>query len=109
MMTVSELADALGRKQIAEAVGVNASAVSNALARGGFPATWYESMSKLAKLRGIECPLCLFIMAGRPGWLSNRVRDEVIRLRKEGVKIKQIVDQLGISQSAIGKIMKDAR
>lgn len=62
MMTVSELADRIGRKNIAEAAGVGLTAVSNAVVRGSFPATWFIVVSDLAAKVGAECPPCLFKM-----------------------------------------------
>ena len=62
MMTSHELADALGRKNIADAVGVGATAVSNAVVRGSFPASWYLAMAGLAAKAGTECPPALFGM-----------------------------------------------
>lgn len=65
MMTVSELADRIGRKQIASAAGVGLTAVSNAVVRGSFPATWFIVVSDLARVAGIDCPPHLFNMVAR--------------------------------------------
>lgn len=65
-MTASELADALGRKNIAGAVHFGPTAVSNAVVRGWFPATWFMVMSDLAKKAGSECPPELFKMLPLP-------------------------------------------
>ena len=62
MITASELADALGRKNIAEAVNFGPTAVSNAVVRGWFPATWFMVMSDLSRKAGSECPPELFKM-----------------------------------------------
>ena len=67
MMTVSELADRIGRKNIAEAAGVGLTAVSNAVVRGSFPATWFIVVSDLAAKVGAECPPCLFNMIAPHG------------------------------------------
>ena len=61
-MKSHDLADALGRKNIADAVGVGPSAVSNAVVRGSFPASWYLAMAGLAAKAGAECPPALFGM-----------------------------------------------
>ena len=62
MMTASELADALGRKNIAAAAGVGMTAVSNAVVRGAFPAAWFIVVSNLARQQGADCPHELFNM-----------------------------------------------
>lgn len=62
MITASELADALGRKNIAEAVGVGPTAVSNAVVRESFPPAWYIAVSSLAVPLGVPCPPELFNM-----------------------------------------------
>lgn len=60
MVTTLTLADALGRRKIAEAVGVGATAVSNAVVRGRFPASWFLIIKRLADEAGQECPPALF-------------------------------------------------
>ena len=62
MMKAKTLADALGRKNIAEAVAVTATAVSNAVVRGWFPPSWYVSCKALADEQGKACPPDLFKM-----------------------------------------------
>ena len=62
MITASELADALGRKNIAEAAKVGATAVSNAVVRGWFPPSWFIAVSTLAMRMGKPCPPELFNM-----------------------------------------------
>lgn len=62
MMTASELADAIGRKNIADAAKVGPTAVSNAVVRGWFPATWFIVVSNLAEQAGVDCPPTLFKM-----------------------------------------------
>lgn len=61
-MTASDLADALGRKIIADALGVLPTAVSNAVVRGWFPSSWFLAVKSLAESRGVECPPELFKM-----------------------------------------------
>lgn len=62
MTKTCDFADAVGRSNIAAAVGVNLKAVSNAVVRGAFPASWYVSCGRLAVQQGIECPPELFNM-----------------------------------------------
>ena len=62
MTTASQLADALGRKTIADALDVGLTAVSNAVVRGWFPSSWFLVMESLAKEAGIPCPPELFKM-----------------------------------------------
>lgn len=59
-----EFADAIGRKKMAEALSVLPTAVSNAVGRPTFPATWLNTCKALADSAGIECPPKLF--AQRP-------------------------------------------
>lgn len=58
--TALELADALGRKEMAEALDVGASAVSNHVVMGVFPPSWYLVCNSLAAVKGVNCPLGLF-------------------------------------------------
>ena len=60
MMTISEFARALGRKEMAEALGVGATAISNAVVAEAFPASWFDTLEALAKAKGVECPRALF-------------------------------------------------
>lgn len=60
MNTVSEICDALGRREIAAAVGVKPTAVSNAVFQGRFPAKWFIVVSEMCNLADIECPAELF-------------------------------------------------
>ena len=53
MKNASDLADAIGRKTIAEALGVGGTAVSNAVVRGSFPPSWYLVIKDLAE--GAKC------------------------------------------------------
>jgi hypothetical protein len=51
--TALEVADRIGRRQIAAAVGVGTTAVSNAVARDmRFPSSWYLILSRLATEAG---------------------------------------------------------
>jgi len=62
MTQASQLADALGRKAIADAAGVGLTAVSNAVVRGWFPSSWFLVCKALADGAGVECPPHLFKM-----------------------------------------------
>jgi hypothetical protein len=63
MMTPHQtFADAVGRASIAEAAGVGLTAVSNAVVRERFPASWFLISQRLAEAKGIECPPELFGM-----------------------------------------------
>lgn len=59
------LADTLGRRRIAEAVGVGVTAVSNAVVRGQFPASWYFIIRDLCSEHDVECPRDAFGMKAR--------------------------------------------
>lgn len=68
MENAKQLADALGRAEIAQRLGVGATAVSNAVVRGAFPSSWYAVIRAMAKARGIDCPMkCFAWRAARPG------------------------------------------
>ncbi|PVZ45158.1 hypothetical protein DD556_17935 [Phaeobacter sp. JL2872] len=62
MMNVTQIADAIGRKEIADTVSVRPTAVSNAIARGAFPASWYLSIKVLCEARGLKCETAWFAM-----------------------------------------------
>lgn len=56
MTSPKQIADSLGRKSIAAAVGVRETAVSNAVVRGQFPPAWFVAVSGLAAAKDVECP-----------------------------------------------------
>jgi len=58
--TVSDLCDALGRKEIAARLEVGAAAVSNASSDGLFPAGWYAVIREMCQESGLNCPDTLF-------------------------------------------------
>lgn len=62
MVTASELADAIGRKRMADTLGVGVTAVSNAVVRGWFPSSWFLAVKNMAEAEGQECPPSLFKM-----------------------------------------------
>jgi hypothetical protein len=62
MTTASELADAIGRKRMADTLEVGVTAISNAVVRGWFPSSWFLVVQALAAEAGVECPPALFKM-----------------------------------------------
>lgn len=60
--TASDFADAVGRKRLADALQVGATAVSNAVVRGWFPSSWFLVAKQLAESAGVECQPQLFGM-----------------------------------------------
>lgn len=62
MTTTHDIADALGRKEMADALGVLPTAVSNAVVRGWFPSSWFLAVKYLADNKGQSCPPELFKM-----------------------------------------------
>lgn len=60
MNTVEAICDVLGRVPVALRVGVNKTAVSNAVTQGKFPSKWYLVLSEMCREAGIECPTELF-------------------------------------------------
>lgn len=60
----TEFADAIGRKAIADAVGVGVTAVSNAVVREAFPSSWFLACQKLASLKKVPFPAALFQQRG---------------------------------------------
>lgn len=50
-------ANSLGRLTMMSALGlVSASAITNAIRNGGFPADWFDVAERLAAKAGVECP-----------------------------------------------------
>lgn len=64
MVTARDIADRLGRKNMAERLEVGETAVSNAVVRGWFPATWSYLLNEMCGEQGVECPPALFRMRG---------------------------------------------
>lgn len=75
------LADAIGRKNIADAAGVGLTAVSNAVVRGSFPPSWFIAVSTLAIPLGVHCPPEIFSMV-----MPTNTPNVDARQRKQGVK-----------------------
>jgi hypothetical protein len=65
-MNTHDIAQAIGRQNIADALGVRVTAVNNAVGRGRFPPAWFIAMKKLCGEAGIACPVELFAMKGVP-------------------------------------------
>lgn len=89
MITASQLADAIGRKALADALGVGPTAVSNAVVRGEFPASWFLSVKDMADKIGHQCPPELFKMrlphsqnVNPPAGLQDAGREKVNGGRK---------------------------
>ncbi len=59
-ITASKLADAIGRKKLADSLGVGVTAVSNHVVMNSFPASWFFVCSRLATEVGVICPKELF-------------------------------------------------
>lgn len=64
MMTTHEFVQAVGRKNMMTVLDVGQTAFSNAVARGKFPAAWYEVGRSLAIDLGVDCPPELFSQKG---------------------------------------------
>ena len=58
--TAADICDALGRKAIAERIGVGLTAVSNASVLGQFPAYWYLAIREMCAESGLPCPDAMF-------------------------------------------------
>jgi hypothetical protein len=63
MTTAQEIADALGRDEIAARVGVRRSAVDQAVRSGKLPAAWYMALKAMAKRKPL--PPAAFSFKGR--------------------------------------------
>lgn len=59
-ITVAAICDRIGRKVVADRLGVGKTAVSNAVAENQCPARWYIELQVLCREHGMECPVHLF-------------------------------------------------
>lgn len=59
-ITVADICDRLGRRAIAETIGVGATAVSNASAEGLFSPAWFVGIKTMCDKAGLPCPERLF-------------------------------------------------
>lgn len=64
MMDTKTFANAIGRKNMADALGVLPTAISNAVVKGAFPPSWLVVCQKLALVEGVNCPPALFNQRG---------------------------------------------
>ena len=64
LITVENICEALGRRTIADAIGVRLTSVSNAIVDGRFPARWFHLVDHLCAERGLPCPRRLFTFVG---------------------------------------------
>lgn len=64
MASTHEIADAIGRKRLADELHVGLTAVGNAVVRGVFPASWSRKIRALCNEAGVDCPDDLFNMRG---------------------------------------------
>lgn len=60
MSTVKIICDRIGRRPMAQALGVRPTAISNAVSEGMFPARWFVVVRRMCGERGIDCPEALF-------------------------------------------------
>jgi len=60
MENIDHITDTLGRTNIADMLGVSRSAVSMALARGSFPASWYVTIKSACDAKNVDCPETAF-------------------------------------------------
>ena len=58
--SVAAICDRLGRKEMAQALQVRATAISNAVRENTFPSKWYLVVRQMCAAAGIECPDELF-------------------------------------------------
>ena len=75
-ITVEEICEKLGRLNIATCLGLQKSAISNAIAAGVFPARWFAIISAMCREAGIACPLHLFAFANAPQPAASPVAQE---------------------------------
>ena len=88
MISTIEIAERVGRRNIARAVGVGGTAVSNAVVQGSFPSSWYAAILHLCEPLGIECPPGLFRMKGS---YSTQNVDSDGKCQESGGKIPRAV------------------
>lgn len=69
---VADVATAIGRANLAKALSVRATAVSQAIVRGHFPASWFLVVTAMAAEAGFECPVTAFNFVTPASRLSPR-------------------------------------
>lgn len=60
MEKISDICDALGRKEMGLRLGVSKAAIANAVSDGKFPARWYSVISAMCAEVGVDCSETLF-------------------------------------------------
>jgi len=55
METVEQICDQIGRRPLADALGVSKAAITNAISENKLPPRWYRVVSVLCKDQGINC------------------------------------------------------
>lgn len=65
MSDARTICDTLGRANIADALGVGLTAVSNAAVSGKFPASWFPAVREMCDAAGVDCPEELFRFKAR--------------------------------------------
>lgn len=71
-LSVAAICEAVGRRRISVEIGVKATAVSNAVSNGKFPAHWFDVIERLCGEVGVECPRSLFSFAGSVGSMPTQ-------------------------------------
>ena len=66
MVTTHEVADALGRKEMAARIGVGLTAISAAVCDGKFRPAWYMTIRQMAAEKGVDVPDDLFRWKAAP-------------------------------------------
>ena len=74
MKSTSDILDRLGRRRVADALGVGITAVGNAATSPHFPASWFFVLSQMCADEGIDCPLSLFRMKGLADQTEQQAR-----------------------------------
>ena len=64
METTLEIANALGRANMAKVLGVGMTTISAAVSDGMFPASWYLTIKALGAKQGVKVPDELFRFKG---------------------------------------------
>jgi len=83
MINAEKIADVLGRREMAGALGVGSTAISNAVVKGKFPSSWYIIVRDMCCGSGIDCPPRLFQMKSTDGVLSAADSGEMQEVRDQ--------------------------
>lgn len=60
MTDVKQICNTLGRKNIADKLGVGLTSIGNAVADNSFPSKWYVVIFEMCQEHSVSCPLSLF-------------------------------------------------